>query len=185
MEKHLGHLPLVMKFSLLCELLPFYGHLPLWRYLLCSLSSQTRQVWNKYQHAFREISKNMRMSVVEYKGAFDYQFKEFLSDPEVLLNNKISVFLDSTQEWLGLFGEFLTNLLHSNKRPVFDRISYLEKSICVSCFAEPLYDLLKAMGDNQEKAFLKRWNILSWRHTDIDPFTKQPISELIDTEYVK
>ena len=127
----------------------------------------------------------MEMSFLKYNGAFDEQFKEYLSDPEILLNNKISVLLDSTQEWLSLLSEFLTDLFHSNKWPEFYQIWFPKYSISISFFIEPLYNTLKQMGNNQENIIVKYWKIFSLRDTDIDQFMDEPIGKLIDTEYSK
>ena len=184
MEKYPQSFPWIMKFSLLWELLPFYGHLPLWRYLLCNLSAQTKQVWVKNQQAFRERGKNMKMNIIKYKVAFDEQFKNYLANPEVLLNNKISVILYSTQEWINLFGEFLTNCLKENKWPIFEDIE-IPEWMSVSYFLEPLYNTLKQMDENQESVIAKNWKILSTRYSNKDYLTNIEAKELIDSDYAK
>ena len=174
MEKYSQSYWLITKFSLLWELLPFYGHLPLWKYLLCSLNKQTRQVWIKNQHAFSERAKNMAMNILQYKDYFDEQFKEYLSDPEILLNNKICIKLDSTIECLNLFVDFFTGWFEANKWPIFEDIT-MPESISVSYFVEPLYNVLKQMGENQKDTIVKHWKILSSRCILYDPYTDTSI----------
>ena len=184
MEKYPSVSPLVLKFSLLWELLPFYGYIPLWRYLLCRLNTQTKQVWVKNQQAFKERAKDMTMKTIKYKGAFDEHFRNYLSNPEILLNNKISIQLSSTQEWINLFAEFLKDLLQTDKRPEFGQINFLECSICTSYFAEPLYNMLKQLGDNQESLIVKNWKLQTTRYVNREPYTNLLHSEIINTEYI-
>ena len=184
MDKYPQSLPLIIKFSLLWELLPFYGHLPLWRFLLCSLSTQTKQVWIKNQQAFRKWARGMTMGVIKYNRSYDEQFKEYLTDPEVLLNYKISVNLGSTLEWINLFGEFLKNCLKENKWPIFEDIE-IPEWISISYFVEPLYNTLKQMGENQESVIVKNSKILSSNYYGTDIFCKIATNQMIDSEYVK
>ena len=66
---------LVQKFSLLWEILPFYGHFPLWKYLMLSINTETKKLWIKNESAFKELSKDMKMSYIYYNKHFDIEFK--------------------------------------------------------------------------------------------------------------
>ena len=124
------------------------------------------------------------MKTIKYDKEFDKQFINYLSNPEILLNNKISVQLSSTQKWINLFAKFLRYLLKSNKRPIFDDIDFLGYSICTSYFAEPLYNMLKQMGDNQESLIVKNWKLQTTRYVNREPYTNLLHSEIINTEYI-
>ena len=66
---------LLVKFSLLWEILPYYGHFPLWKYMMLNACIETKKVWIKNEKAFKELSKNMKMSVIKYNYKFDKDFK--------------------------------------------------------------------------------------------------------------
>ena len=54
-------LPLIFKFSNLWNILPFYGTLPKWMWLLCSLNSATKKIWNNNREMFFKWGKNYKI----------------------------------------------------------------------------------------------------------------------------
>ena len=66
---------LIVKFSILWEILPFYGHFPLWKYLMLSANINTKKLWIKNEKAFKELSKDMEMSAIKYEKPFDSEYK--------------------------------------------------------------------------------------------------------------
>ena len=66
---------LIVRFSFLWEILPFYGHFPLWRYLMLNANTRTKSLWIKNESAFKELAKGMKMNVLKYEKPFDNEFK--------------------------------------------------------------------------------------------------------------
>ena len=58
----------ILKFSNLWNILPFYGTLPKWMWLLCSLNSTSSKIWNDYSEMFFKWGKNYK-SVKWYDSA--------------------------------------------------------------------------------------------------------------------
>ena len=77
---------LMMKFSILWEILPFYGHFPIWKYLMMSASIKTKMLWIKNEKAFKELSKDMKMSAIKYEKPFDNEYNELFLRIGIKLN---------------------------------------------------------------------------------------------------
>ena len=101
------------KFSLLWEILPFYGAYPLWTYLLRKLNKSTRELLNKHQNAFWRLSKEFKMKLLCFETQLNEKWYECLLNPEVLLNYKICInfskYIPSKEEIIK-FKEFLMDL---------------------------------------------------------------------------
>ena len=124
------------------------------------------------------------MSIIKYEGVFDEQYKQYLSDPEILLNNKISIQLESKFDWFELFSNFLLDWKEAGKFPIFNQIWFFDYNYQTSFIASELYYLLKQMKDNQEKYITKNWGIFSSDNLITSKSFDQSFEELTNGENV-
>ena len=63
MEKTKSRLPVIFKFSMLWNILPYYGYLDEWERLLAVLNKCTRLFWNEHRKAFKVWGKELMRSL--------------------------------------------------------------------------------------------------------------------------
>ena len=183
MENRIFASKLLVKFSILCEVLPYLGHLPLWKYLLLNLSKSTKIVWRKNENAFREWSKGMKMEIVKYQKPLDEEYLKYLKDHDILLNCKIWIELDSECGNIALFNDFPVDWLSKNKWPLFHDIS-IPNSVSIAYFVEKIYNLLRLMNEGQEKILINKWEFIWTRGYLLDNITCKTFSTLMGTKYL-
>ena len=105
---------LFTKFSLLWEVLPFFGHYPLWKYLLKNICKRARAVWDKYEKAFRERSKTAVMKLMKI-DIIEERMLKYLENPEVSLNHKIWVDFTTEATTVDVVNKFKEFLLKAKK----------------------------------------------------------------------
>ena len=163
-----------MKFGILWELLPFLGHYYYWKYLLSNLWLKSKKIWLDYEKAFQNLPNESKFKVLSCLDGFNERFQEYILNPQVLLSYAIDVVLIN-RDSLSDFVDFLKLWESMNLVPIFHRIKLpFHKSINEEKVFE-IYNMLKSMGANQEKALTKDWLIkeytvpttlnykLSWR----------------------
>ena len=78
MEKEIkkNSLPPIFKFSELWNILPFYGTLSKWMWLLCSLNSASNKIWNDNKEMFLRWGKDYKsMRRILFKNASSADFE--------------------------------------------------------------------------------------------------------------
>ena len=88
------------RFGLLCELLPFVGRYEYWKFVMKRVNRQSRETWEQYKEAFRQVDSRRAYKIVSYKyNTFDEKFMEYLKNREVCLNYKIKAMIKEGEEY--------------------------------------------------------------------------------------
>ena len=152
---------MLTKFSLLWELLPFFGSYEQWKLLMQWISKGTKQWWIKNQQAFQELFNGSRIRLICHRYQFDQKYLEYLSDPQALLDNKIwiqfSPIIPSERDIRKLI-KFIKKAKDSGFNPVFYEIQ-LPFSEAAKDIVKSLYDVLKDLGEDSGKALFQKWRI--------------------------
>ena len=186
MEKYTSHSVIFESFGLLCEILPFYGNFGDWRFLMLILNKSTMVIWNKNENAFRNLAKNTSIRILKFDLQFSKEFLNYLINSEVLLNHKICIELskNSVIEEINLFKEFLTKWFKMKKYPIFKEILFSD-TISSSYYLEPIYDLLKQMGQGQENILVSQWKLIKTNSMYKDEYVGKSASKLIGSKFIK
>ena len=174
MEKIDDKSQIFSKFGVLWELLPFYGYLQNWVYLMIHLNICTHKFWIKHQSEFKELAKRMKMRIMKYEYVVDDKFLEYISKPEVISNYKFWINMRSSLISLGTvekFKDFLEEWYNNKISPIFHKFD-LPIGPSVSHFFEPIYKILKEMGAKQEDILVSDWSISS-SESKYDPLSKK------------
>ena len=79
-ESKTNKLPWIFKFSVLCNILPYYGHLHKWKAILTSVNKRTKELWIQHKTALMHWGK-------DYK--FTKFFKTFKGYSSILKNSEL------------------------------------------------------------------------------------------------
>ena len=186
MEKYTSHSHIFGSFGLLCKILPFYGNFEDWRFLMLILNKLTMVIWNKNEKAFRNLAKNTSIRILKYDLQLNKEFLNYLINSEVLLNHKICIELSKNSgiEEINLFKEFLAKWFKMKKYPIFKEILFSD-TISSSYYLEPIYDLLKQMGQGQENILVSQWKLIKTNSMYKDKYVGKSVSKLIGSKFIK
>ena len=63
-KEFVAKLPPIFRFSTLCNILPFFGTLEKWSWLLSCLSSKTKSVWEDNEQMFLYCGQNFKREII-------------------------------------------------------------------------------------------------------------------------
>ena len=89
---------------------------------------------------------------------------------------------NSGVEEINLFKEFLTKWFKMKKYPIFKEILFSD-TISSSYYLEPIYDLLKQMG--QENILVSQWKLIKTNSMYKDEYVGKSVSKLIGSKFIK
>ena len=139
-KKNITMLHSILRFSVLCNILPYYGFIHEWKILLELINKKGCQIWSKNREAFINLGRKFRHKKV-YKNKNNY---EIIPKNSELFYLKTNLFVDSSMFKLGsswiftnLLGKLLNQLksknaiiMWNNNEPGYESISFLtEKEI--------------------------------------------------------
>ena len=84
-------LPPIFKMSVLCNILPYYGHLHIWRKLLEMINSKTKDIWDQNREQLMYIGRDFKRDIE-------------LDNLKICINK-----LRPNRSWLDLFTLSLSN----------------------------------------------------------------------------
>lgn len=83
---------MLTKFGIMCQILPFYGHVNLWKYTLEKLSPQTKAFWNEYIYPILKnktnsnvlnLTKYMKFQIIENTKPINEEFINYIKSPDI------------------------------------------------------------------------------------------------------
>ena len=117
---------LLMSFGILWELLPYYGNYRSWKNIMRKLWKQTKEVWDKNQSAFKQLSLRARVGVITHDWDLSPQFLDYITETDVLMNYKIAIDFckeETFAEIIDKFREFLEKLRNKSIIPIYHSLS--------------------------------------------------------------
>ena len=173
--------PLIFKMSLLCCILPYYGHLHRWRRLLETLSSKTREIWNQNKDALIYWGKDFKSNIeINYKNYQDIENKIQSSKRSWLDLFSLSLFSNAIWKRID-FSIFISNL-EENEAVIFNPHNDLFKDYQIIYWKkDKIPDILPAVLCPSFKSEVKKFNgseLNRLRHFFInDPYIKSVVVE--------
>ena len=174
-------LPSIFKMSLLCCILPYYGHLHRWRRLLETLSSKTREIWNQNKDALIYWGKDFKSNIeINYKNYQDIENKIQSSKRSWLDLFSLSLFSNAIWKRID-FSIFISNL-EENEAVIFNPHNDLFKDYQIIYWKkDKIPDILPAVLCPSFKSEVKKFNgseLNRLRHFFInDPYIKSVVVE--------
>jgi hypothetical protein len=90
---------ILVRFSMVCHILRYYGLYSEWKAIMESLNTQTRNTWKTYLSEFRYISEKGGKYILQFEGLSD-KFLKFMMNSHMYLDFELKIKLTTNEDYL-------------------------------------------------------------------------------------
>ena len=171
-------LPPIFKFSDLCNILPFYGWLSQWVWLLKQLNSKTAKIWGDNEGMFMKWGHNFRdqkyLNVSNFwdkaKEYFKYKYmfyKHFYINQESI-QNVVTYFLPKTKVKVWIFeksdkAEYDYKLSVISNNLLFEYLPVLQKEELHKQFATEYNCINNGNVPENIRSYIQSWSVIAYK----------------------